>query len=168
MGFLLRKKKPRRAFAGGVVTSSPRPLDHFVRLEDALEYIDGVIRHHLRSNDRHDDGFLRYCMGLREGLGRGYKLGVTAGYNKAKGRKPEHPGRRGPKHRIDPRHVSFFAFQLRELRCEGLSLRGDAERYLANMRAGAKARGEDLKREPLPSAPQLVGAYYRLRPQIPS
>jgi hypothetical protein len=78
MGFLLREGKPRRAFAGGIMTASLRPLEQCERLEDALETIDAMIRH--RSCSPNDDGFLNYCIGRREGLSQGFKLGFTAGY----------------------------------------------------------------------------------------
>jgi hypothetical protein len=144
------------------MTASLHPLDQCVQLEDALEKVDAWIRHFSCSPNGH--GLLNYCMGLREGLHRGYKLGFAAGYNRAKGRKPKHPGKRGPTRKINPGLVFFFAFQLREHRREGVPQLAEAEEFLACMRAGAAARKHE--REPLPSPEQLLAAYWRLRREL--
>jgi hypothetical protein len=144
------------------MTASLHPLDQCVRLEDALEKIDAWVRH--RSCSPNDDGFLNYCIGLREGLHRGYKLGFAAGYNQAKGRKPKHPGKRGPTRKINPGLVFLFAWQLREHRREGVPQLAEAEEFLAIMRAGAAVLKHE--REPLPSPKQLLAAYWRHRREL--
>jgi hypothetical protein len=144
------------------MTAPLRPLEQCERLEDTLETIDAMIRH--SSCSPNDYWFLNYCIGRREGLSQGFKLGFTAGYNKAKGRKPVHPGKKGPSRKIRPELVSLFAWQLREHRREGVPQLAEAEEFLAIMRAGAAVLKHE--REPLPSPKQLLAAYWRLRREL--
>jgi len=164
-GRTIARTKTRRAFAGSTMTEILRPLAQCMRLEEVTETLDAMLLDYRLS---HSEDEVRQFQAYTVGLAEGFKLGFTAGYNKAKGRKPEHPGKRGATNTIDPWLVRLFAFLLCSNRLEGIALGNKAGEFLASMRAGMKRQGVDLKRDPLPSLKQLLGAYWRLRRQLPS